>query len=61
MRALRLALVAPLALAGACGSGDDVQPGGLSAREAQELNEAAEMLDANAVDAAALNDASTAP
>ena len=50
MRVLRLAAVLPLALLGACGSADDAQPGGITASEAQELNDAAEMLDANAVE-----------
>lgn len=50
MRALRLALLAPLALLGACGSDDTSAPGGITAGEAQELNDAAAMLDANAVE-----------
>jgi hypothetical protein len=51
MQRLRLALLAPLALLGACGGGEEgSQPGGISASEAQELNDAAEMLDANAVE-----------
>ncbi len=51
---LRLAALLPFALLSACGSADDADPSGISAREAQELNEAAAMLDANAVDANAL-------
>ena len=50
MKLLRLALLAPLALLAGCGDGGDAQPGGITAGEAQELNEAAEMLDANAVE-----------
>ncbi|MES2336907.1 MAG: hypothetical protein V4537_02280 [Pseudomonadota bacterium] len=50
MKSLRLALLAPLALLGACGSDDMSQPGGITAGEAQELNDAAAMLDANAVE-----------
>ena len=50
MRALRLAAMSPALLLAACGSDDTVQPGGITAGEAQELNEAAEMLDANAVE-----------
>jgi len=51
MRHLRLALVLPVALAiGGCGSDDAADPGGLTASEAQELNDAAAMLDANAID-----------
>ena len=45
---LPLALL-PLLLA-ACSSDPDPQPGGLTADDQQQLNEAAEMLDANAVD-----------
>ena len=50
MRSLRLAMLAPLALLAACGSDDTSQPGAISADEAQELNDAAAMLDANAVE-----------
>ncbi len=52
--AVRLALLVPLMMLGACGTPDDADAGGISAREAQELNEAAEMLDVNSVDANAL-------
>jgi len=46
----RVAIVAaPLLLVACSGSGDG-QPGGVSADEARQLNEAAEMLDANSVD-----------
>ncbi len=54
MRSLRLAMLAPLALLGACGSDDVSQPGGITESEAQELNDAAAMLDANAVELNAL-------
>lgn len=50
MQRLRLAVVIPLALLGACGGEEAPQPGGLTASEAQELNEAAEMLDENAIE-----------
>lgn len=55
---LRGGLVAlPLLLGAAC-SGGDAPPGGVTADEARQLNEAAEMLDANSVDlnAVATND-----
>ncbi|MDB5696958.1 MAG: hypothetical protein JWN21_2501 [Sphingomonas bacterium] len=45
MRLLPLAL-----LLAACSPDPDPQPGGLTADDEQQLNEAAEMLDANAVD-----------
>ena len=47
------ALLVPLALLAACGSADD-PPGATSAGEAQALNDAAAMLDANSVDANAV-------
>ncbi|WP_294264653.1 hypothetical protein [uncultured Sphingomonas sp.] len=51
-----LAVLPILALA-ACGAGDnDPGPGSVTQSEARELNEAAEMLDVNAVSADALND-----
>ncbi|HEU0044257.1 hypothetical protein [Sphingomonas sp.] len=37
-------------LLAACSSEPDPQPGGLTADDQQQLNEAAEMLDANSVD-----------
>lgn len=43
----RAILAAPLLLAACSGGGE--QPGAVTADEARELNEAAEMLDANAV------------
>jgi hypothetical protein len=46
----RLAPLASLLLLVACSGSEDVDPGGMSASEAQELNDAAAMLDANAVD-----------
>lgn len=46
----RLAPLASLLLLAACGGAEDVDPGGMSASEAQELNDAAAMLDANAID-----------
>ncbi|MBN2970822.1 hypothetical protein JW805_02165 [Roseomonas aeriglobus] len=51
MRRLRLVLALPavLTMVG-CGSDQVADPGGLTASEAQELNEAAAMLDANAID-----------
>lgn len=51
-----LRLAAPIALTlslAACGSDDRGDPGGLTASEAQELNDAAAMLDANVIE---LND-----
>ena len=58
MTRLRLALVVPLAVAlAACGSDEPAEPGGLTVGEAQELNAAAEMLDADAV---TLNDVAPA-
>ena len=50
MRFLRLAVLVPLAVLASCGSDDTSQPGGITAGEAQELNDAAAMLDANAVE-----------
>ncbi|WP_230482155.1 hypothetical protein [Sphingomonas sp. Leaf21] len=44
----RIAMTAALLSLAACSSSD--QPGGLSAEENRQLNEAAAMLDANAVD-----------
>lgn len=55
----RLFPAAALLLLAAC-SGDD-QPGGLTADEAKQLDEAAAMLDANAVDLNALDDNATDP
>ena len=54
---LRGGLVALPLLLAAC-SGGDAPPGGVTADEAHQLNEAAEMLDANSVDlnAVATND-----
>ncbi|MFD1788174.1 hypothetical protein ACFSC3_11375 [Sphingomonas floccifaciens] len=50
-RRLRLVLALPAALTiVGCGSDAANDPGGLTASEAQELNDAAAMLDANAVD-----------
>ena len=48
-RPLRLVLPLAFALAG-CGSDAPADPGGMTTSEAQELNDAAAMLDANAVD-----------
>lgn len=57
MRRLRLALALPVALAiGGCGSDQPADSGGLTASEAQELNDAAAMLDANAIDLNAVTD-----
>ncbi len=50
MMCLRFALLAPLMLLAACGSADNADPSGMTASEAQELNDAAAMLDANAVE-----------
>lgn len=59
MRPLLAAL--PLFLLAGCGAGDnDPGPGGVTQSEARELNEAAEMLDVNAVSAEALNDSGDA-
>lgn len=47
----------PLLALAACGAGDnDPGPGSVTQSEARELNEAAEMLDVNAVSAEALNE-----
>lgn len=51
MFVLRLAMASPMLLIAACGSTEPADPGGITPSEAQELNEAAAMLDANAVDA----------
>jgi hypothetical protein len=52
---MRLAiLIAPILLAACSGGGE--QPGAVTADEARELNEAAEMLDANAVSLNAVED-----
>ena len=45
-----LPLALPLVLLAACSSEPDAQPGGITADDQQQLNEAAEMLDANSVD-----------
>lgn len=50
MRFLRLAPIAALALLSACGAADQADPSGITPGEAQALNEAAEMLDANAIE-----------
>jgi hypothetical protein len=56
----RCLLVLPLLLA-ACGAGEnDPGPGSVTQGEARELNEAAEMLDVNAVSPDALGNAETA-
>ena len=44
---MRALLLAPILLAACSGGGE--QPGAVTADEARQLNEAAEMLDANAV------------
>jgi hypothetical protein len=46
----RLAPFTAVLLLAACGGAEDADPGGISAGEAQELNDAAAMLDANAVE-----------
>ncbi|KQS01575.1 hypothetical protein ASG11_16950 [Sphingomonas sp. Leaf357] len=50
---MRLAPLLPVLLLAACGSHSDA-PGSVSASEAQSLNDAAAMLDANSVDANAV-------
>lgn len=55
-----LPLLVPFALA-ACQSGTEPAPGGVTADEAQALNEAAEMLDRNSVAAAAPDNVTEAP
>lgn len=45
----QLAAISAVLLLAACGSGDPT-PGSVSPGEAQQLNDAAEMLDANSVD-----------
>lgn len=61
---MRALLLVPLLMLAACGSGDD-DPGrgGLSGTEASQLNDAAQMLDANSVSANAVspNDQEQAP
>jgi hypothetical protein len=54
MREMRLLiLLVPVALLAACSpAATDPGPGGVTVAEAQALNEAAEMLDVNAIDAA---------
>ena len=48
---LRLSPLPALALLCACGGGSETaDPGGISASEAQDLNDAAAMLDANAIE-----------
>jgi len=42
-----MAAVAAMVVLAACGSGEDQPVGGLSAEEAAQLNDAAEMLDAS--------------
>lgn len=49
MKPSRLVALVPLLLVAACGSADEADPGGISADEAQELNDAAAMLDDNAI------------
>ena len=61
MPSLRLALLAPLVLLAACGSADDADPSGITAGEAQELNDAAAMLDANAVEIDAVVNSDSPP
>ena len=46
---MRSAILLPLLLLAAC-SGEEPQPAGLTADDQAELNDAAAMLDANAVD-----------
>ena len=48
-RFLRLVPIAALALLGACGSAPQADPSGITPDEAQALNDAADMLDANAI------------
>lgn len=56
----RAALAASLLLLAACSRGEEATTGAVTADEARQLNEAAEMLDANSVDANALgNDQDT--
>ncbi len=49
MKPLRLALPALLALVSACGPSQPADPGGLTPSESQALNEAAAVLDADAI------------
>ena len=56
----RAALAASLLYLAACARGEEAPTGAVTADEARQLNEAAEMLDANSVDANALgNDQDT--
>ena len=50
MKVLRLAPLAAVALLCACGGAETADPSGISPSEAQDLNDAAAMLDANAVE-----------
>lgn len=50
MKLLRFAPLPALALLCACGGTEPADPSGISASEAQDLNDAAEMLDANAIE-----------
>ena len=50
---MKAAVLAPLLLLAACGSHDDA-PGSVTQGEADQLNDAAAMLDANSVDANAV-------
>lgn len=54
------ALLVPLLLL-ACGREPDPQPGGLTADDQAQLNDAAAMLDANSVDLNAVQSNETAP
>lgn len=59
---MRLLLLTPLVLLAACGQkADDPGLGGLSHSEASQLNDAAAMLDANSVSAAAVTNTDQEP
>jgi len=59
---MRLLLLTPLVLLVACGQkADDPGLGGLSHSEASQLNDAAAMLDANSVSAAAVTNTDQEP
>jgi hypothetical protein len=59
MMFLRLAPIAALALLSACGSADQADPSGITPGEAQALNDAATMLDANAIEFNATDNSAT--
>jgi hypothetical protein len=59
MKRLPLTPIAALALLGACGSTEPADPSGITPGEEQALNDAAAMLDANAIELNAVDDSAT--